>query len=356
VNCMGTAAPLRARWTLGALVSSFPLPAAFPQGPPELRLRPFEARVAGEFTRIVGLRELADGRVLVADEGENRLLVADFRGGSPQAIARPGAGPNEFQRVSYLLPLLADSTLMPDAGSQGRWLLIADAAVVATVFPQGNPFGARYALPLGADRGGRVFAALLPTSASTGPRAVDSLVLVAAHRVTRRIDTLTILRSGHPAAARAFGEVVFIRNTHENRQMARVARVERDEAMLFLDGWVAVVRRATGHVEWWTPDGRLQHPGDKPATTPGSRRSKPEYLDPLSPSLLAAPDGRVIVLRTSPDTLAPISYDVIDRTGRTTAVLRLGRAERLVGLGRHWAYSSVLDEDGLQHLRRHPWP
>jgi hypothetical protein len=50
------------------------------QAPVETRLRPPAVRLDQEFTRIVGLRELSGGRVLVTDAGEKRLVAIGARG------------------------------------------------------------------------------------------------------------------------------------------------------------------------------------------------------------------------------------------------------------------------------------
>jgi len=350
--------PKRTGWLSLCLIATSLVQSASGQGIPVLRLKPVEARLESEFTRIVGLRELQDERVLVADRGENRLVVADFRSGAVQPISRRGAGPNEFQLVSTLIPLSGDSTLMADAGSLGRWLLFAGSVVVGTLSAETNPFGARSAAPLGADNAGRVLAAILPRASNDAPKTIDSLFLVAVHRVTRRADTLTRIRSRHPSTARVFGEVVAFRQTPENAVLVRVARVSMDEALLFPDGSVAVVRRAPGRVEWWSGN-RLRVIGQdklelKKAVT--SDPDSPMRLDDASPTTIGLPDGRLLVLQPTPDSTTVQAYEVIDRAGVPVAILRLDRQERLVGFGRRWAYSSFTDDNGLQFLRRHPWP
>jgi hypothetical protein len=49
-------------------------------------------------------------------------------------------------------------------------------------------------------------------------------------------------------------------------------------------------------------------------------------------------------------------YDIVDRTGRLVRGVTLPENQRLVGVGRSGAYVAETDEDGIQRLRRHPWP
>lgn len=44
-------------------------------------LQPANARLDEAFTRILSVRELSDGRVLVTDDRDNRLVVADMKAG-----------------------------------------------------------------------------------------------------------------------------------------------------------------------------------------------------------------------------------------------------------------------------------
>lgn len=85
----------------------------------------------------------------------------------------------------------------------------------------------------------------------------------------------------------------------------------------------------------------------------------PAFLPPFLNErtvLLAERAGRVVVRRT-PDAARPgTSYDDVDRTGTLVARVALGERAHLVGFGARSAYVVETDEDGLQWLRRHPWP
>lgn len=54
------------------------------------------------FTRIAGAHRFADGRFVVADEGELRLAVYDAAGRRLHSFGRDGAGPGEFRHISAI--------------------------------------------------------------------------------------------------------------------------------------------------------------------------------------------------------------------------------------------------------------
>lgn len=71
---------------------------------------------------------------------------------------------------------------------------------------------------------------------------------------------------------------------------------------------------------------------------------------------MAAPDGR-LVIRRAPSARSPEPrYDVIDRQGRLSAVIRLPADQAIVGFGPGSVYTVAVEEFDLQKLRRHPWP
>lgn len=71
---------------------------------------------------------------------------------------------------------------------------------------------------------------------------------------------------------------------------------------------------------------------------------------------LADPAGRVVIRRTPDATRPGTFYDVVDRADALVGRVALDEDEHLVGLGRRSVYVVETDEDGLQWLRRHPWP
>jgi hypothetical protein len=80
----------------------------------------------------------------------------------------------------------------------------------------------------------------------------------------------------------------------------------------------------------------------------------PAYRSPIQ--LLAASDGRVLIPRLATADNPETRYDVVNRRGTLDAQLVLAPNERIVGFGRSSVYLAVTDDDGIQRLRRHPWP
>src|SRR5688500_18261926 len=86
-----------------------------------------EAVAAIEFTSISGARELADGRVIVADGLERTLQVVDFIKQTATPVGRSGAGPAEWQSPSSLFAVRGDSTIMEDVGNDRYFMMLPDA-------------------------------------------------------------------------------------------------------------------------------------------------------------------------------------------------------------------------------------
>ena len=90
------------RWA-GIALLLFP---GFVSAQPAVRSLPAaNARLEAEFSDLTAVRELRDGRLLLFDRKEERLVVADLTTGAIRDVARKGQGPREFEFVAALLPL-----------------------------------------------------------------------------------------------------------------------------------------------------------------------------------------------------------------------------------------------------------
>src|SRR5688572_21860994 len=95
------------------------------QEPRAVTLRPADATLGEPFTSVYSIRELADGRVLISDNGQdNRLVVADLASGRVRTVGNVGAGPGEYRAAGRLFPLAGDSTLFIDSPQRGYWWLL----------------------------------------------------------------------------------------------------------------------------------------------------------------------------------------------------------------------------------------
>ena len=94
-----------------------------------------------------------------------------------------------------------------------------------------------------------------------------------------------------------------------------------------------------------------RHPGFRRAT------SWPEVLPPVdAPTvLLATSDGLLLIRRLASASQPETRYDVVDRTGVRRAQLVLRPNEHILGFGATSVYVVETDDDGIQHLRRHPY-
>ena len=236
-------------------ISAAPLTAQ----PPLAALAPADGRLDDGFSHITGVRELRDGRLLVADEKVFRLFVADWSSGQVLQVGRKGRGPAEYRGLLGLMPLAGDSTLVEDVGNE-RWLLLDGARIVATVNYQATR-GRSAADPPRLRRAGAVVA-VEPFAFSPTPRGepsrmyifAESLRVILEDRTTGRRDLLGRIRGRsrgdrhvmHPVVPGGAPIVWVIGNPLAVEEQAR----------LFPDGWVAVAWLDPYRVDWRRPDGR----------------------------------------------------------------------------------------------------
>jgi hypothetical protein len=321
-----------------------------------------DARLAIEFSELTTMRELADGRVLLFDRTEDRVVVADFRAGTIRDVARRGRGPGEFEALAVLLPLAGDTTIAAELSR--RWLMFVGDRVVATLVADNPAVQSTALAPLGADHRGHVLSRTFRRSASL----TDSIPLVLVDRRSGRADSIAALRNRVRGATMSPGQGRAVR-------IARLPLDVQEAALLFEDGSVAVARLEPYRVDWRSPEGRWtsgapipvralrmtdrerkayadRHPGFRSAT------DWPELLPPFDTptSLFASPEGWLLVHRLpSADEPEP-RYDVIDKSGTRRTQLVLRANEHVLGFGERSVYVVETDADGLQRLRRHPWP
>lgn len=191
--------PLTRRTALAVSVAAFttaavaarPLPA---QQPPAARtLSAPEAVFAEPFSGLRGLRELGDGRILVADRLEKAVRLLDFRNGTFREVGRVGSGPGEYQMPSELLPLPGDSTLLVDFGNM-RLTVIEPGGRMGESWPMLSSAG-ELRNPDGVDGAGRLYATSMGgvRIGSDGPP--DSIAVVRWNRASEDWDTVAMLPS-----------------------------------------------------------------------------------------------------------------------------------------------------------------
>jgi hypothetical protein len=345
-----------------------------------ITLRPHTAIAEVEFTAITSVRELSDGSLLVADRSEARVVLIRWRPGGEVVVGRNGDGPGEYRGVGWVYPLGNDTTLLTD-WTNGRWHILDGARIVQTIGTQ--PLNRLLNPQLsGTDKHGNVLGVQgqkiggITTSVLA---TADSLLFVLADRGGNRFVTV--------ATGKGLGGRMTVLARPSGGQAGRVVGnnplAVRDQALLFPDGWIAVARAESYRVDWRSPSGRWTQTvsipftrvalderekcaalerwfGNKqpcnPSEVPGWPETMPAFLAGPTPTLLAMPDGNLMVSRARTARLNRNDYDLIDRQGRLVGKLALPANESVIGFGLGSIYVVATDELGLQRIRRHPWP
>lgn len=328
-----------------------------------------------EFSRIISVRELPSGQLLVSDDVENRIVLLDSLFGLIRDVARAGSGPSEFRRAGKLIGVGRDSTIAVDAFN-GRALLLRNGSVVS-VLPADHPAIQAVGLVLvGGDARG--FVAGLRTSgasAGVGGSRRSALLLVRAHLTNGRVDTLARLRGSDLRINRSSG------SRDESFTATGIAFSVPEQAVLFADGRLAVARLDPYRVDWigldgttestakgaWTPPPVTQTEKDawrERVMRASSGRVQPdvgamEWAPNVSPfrtgGLLATPSGALVVHRPEWSGGRGNEYDIYHRTHARPSFVRLPNSQRIVGFGSGVAYVAESDEDGIERLARIPW-
>ncbi len=108
------------------------------------------------FSRIAGLRELADGRLVIADQLERHISFLDFAAGTMHEIGRRGGGPGEYETPGALLPLPDDHTLLVDMGNMRLTRITPDGELDKESWPMMTAAGA-FIRPTRADGQGLLY-------------------------------------------------------------------------------------------------------------------------------------------------------------------------------------------------------
>jgi hypothetical protein len=331
-----------------------------------------------EFSRVSGVRELSDGRVLVADALEKQLHVVDFARRTSVKLGREGSGPGEYKGLGQLIALPGDTTLVVDILG-GRWLVAVRDAFMSVIAGD-HPSMAGGRNPLGADSRGNLLGSKtirdfqgVTGSINTGN---DSAVVVRVDRKTGRLDSLGRYKI-RPSR-------IVVRGTPERPTSVSITMNPLsvgEQAVMFADGAVAVARLNPYRVDW-VIDGRrvdgsplpvqlipltrdeqsaalarLPTADDDKPRQPEEVQDWPAAMPPfLAGAVLSAPDGRVWI-RRAPSIREPgTDYDVVDRAGRLARRVKLAPKEVIAGFGKSSVYVLATDDDGIQRVRRYSLP
>ena len=220
------------------------------------------ATLTDRFSMVAAVRELSDGRVIVADWRENKISICSFKAMFCDALTRTGDGPGEYRRFGNLFPLAGDSTVI---SADGRWnVFYKDHFVAQQRFPSEGVWAVDIA---GVDRTGRVLQ-IAPTHylshqgrGISEPQEADALAVVRRRRTPqaslyflgKEADTVATLR-GTRGEVRAATSGTF-HGAAIHYRLIKPLRAQQ-QALMFPDGWIAIALDEPYRVDWITPDGR----------------------------------------------------------------------------------------------------
>ncbi len=356
------------------------------------------ARLNHQFSTISGLREMPDGRILVADGIDDVVLRIDLASQKIDTIGRSGRGPGEYKSPDALFPLPGGATLLVDLGN-ARLAVVDGSGRFKETFPiaQGQPGGRPGAMPLifprGTDGQGRIY--FQPVG---GDPKADSGTVVRWDRAGARFDTVAKVKL--PAmVVKSSGSA----NNQRQSQRQKPYPIQ-DSWTVAPDGRVALLRAPLYRVDWVAPAGTRTVGKPIPGSpVPVRDAEKKEYLaeaaanglsvsvqnvngqvsmafsrgrqgrddDADEPDLsgqewpaakpdatglsLVAPDGHLWVERSVPAG-APRTYDLIGKSGEVTGRVTLPTARRLLAVGSRGVYVRHIDGDGINYLERYDLP
>ena len=393
---MATRKTVRATLLLGLFGGLFLLPSEVEA---QIRLQEPDATFPEDFGAIQTVRELPDGRVLVADPMGKALFVVDMEAGTRAVVGREGQGPEEYRQPDAVWPLPGDSTLLVDLGNGRLVALGPDLAfgptqpIAVGEFRPGTPLV--LALPQGVDGQGWVYArAMGGMGGGAYPDSADIL----------RIDRTA--RTAEPAAKFKIGAVTQRTSGGANNQNVSISPIPlspEDAWGVAPDGSVILARCGDYHLERVAPDGSVtwgpaipfepvrirtaekeEHLAEQGRAGGGIRIGVEMRNDQMSMSFGrggAGSSAREIDQYTWPEEKPPFysgripvdqmgrawlrrhveageesTYDVFDSAGNRVGTVLLDHGKRVIGFGESTVYVVAYDQFDLNYLERYAMP
>lgn len=217
---------------------------------PVVRLGEAEAAYPQSFAVVRTVRELEDGRVLVADPLGQVVLRLDLEAGTADTIGSVGEGPDEYIQPDAVWPLPGGRTLLVDLGN-GRLTVLGPGLEFGETRPYAMGDVTRgqlvLALPHAVDDDGRIYFRDVSGMGSGTDSAkvlrldLDSEALDSVGRV--KLPDVTRQASGGP--------------NNQNVQVTQVPLSPADAWGVAGDGRVAVARAGDYRVDWIAGDGSV---------------------------------------------------------------------------------------------------
>ncbi|MDH5589938.1 MAG: hypothetical protein OEZ65_11145 [Gemmatimonadota bacterium] len=206
-----------------------------------------------DFGAIQTVREMPDGRLLVADPLGKALYLVDMDRGTRVRIGSEGQGPGEYLQPDATWPLPGDSTLLVDLGN-GRLTALGPGLDFGPTMPitQGEFSAGRapvLALPQGVDASGHLYARSL--GGGMGGVMPDSAAILRIRRGTGEVDTVARFKT--PDVRRSVSG-----GARDQSVRIEPVRLSPEDAWgVAGDGSVVVARAGDYHVEWFHPGGSV---------------------------------------------------------------------------------------------------
>lgn len=366
-----------------------------------------EVEFRDPFTQLTAVRELRDGRVVVADFREKLIQLVDLKSQKATKIGREGSGPGEYGLPMGLVGLPGDTSIIFDPVNTRYLTILPDGKTGATfrlemtpVRPgNGSELGApavqTITAPRATDAQGRLYFEGAPlVMGPQGPIASDSAAVMRYDRKTKRMDTMAFVQLPKNTAK--------VESSGSGGQQNVNIRIgapspfpSRDSWTVLPDGSVAVARVKDYHLDIIAPNRAMTRGLAVPfAAVRVGEAEKQEYRDsqksggttmsiamtndngkvstsaapppkatepaewpsvkpPFTAGVVASPTGEIWVprSRTAKD-VAP-RYDVFSKDGKLTGTVVFPPKTRVAALGNGGAiYTVRTDQDDLQYLQR----
>jgi hypothetical protein len=368
------------------------------QGFAQIRIGQPTAVFPEDFGSIQTVRELPDGRVLIADPLSKVLYAVDLDAGTRAVVGREGEGPEEYRQPDAVWPLPGDSTLLVDLGN-GRLVAIGPdlgfgptMPITVGEFQPGRPLV--LAIPQGVDGTGKIYVRVM--GGMGGGAMPDSADIL-------RIDRAT--GSTEPAGRFKIQAMTQTTSGGANNQNVAISPIPlspEDAWGVSSDGSVILIRAGDYHLERIAPDGTVSRGPTVPfdPVSIGTREKEehlaeqgragggisvgvavengqvsmrfsrgggggnqeidrytwPEEKPPFySGRVPIDPSGRAWV-RRHVRAGEPSTYDVFDRAGERVGTVLLDHGKRVIGFGPGKVYVVAYDEFDLNYLERYAMP
>lgn len=356
---------------------------------------------ADGMTWIGSIRPLSDGRVLILDRADRRVVLVDAVFRQATLVGRIGGGPGEYTRPRNLLPFSGDTTFIDDPGNN-RLLLIDESGHTRETIelPGGGLPCTQLAVewrrqpPLLADQLGRFYAKAsnVKVDSRGAFAATDSSAIERwNHRRCGR-DTVAMLPVPGGANGQVVGPGLVIGQPGSSRGPfpATIQWAVADDgtvAIVYPDPYhveyipssgtrvrgqnlsINPVRVSESHKQWWRDEQEKTLGGAVMMTRGGAVAPAPQgivkisdpsewprFLPPfLNNAVYFDSQGDLWIQRTVPGGDPP-SVDVLDRAGKLKAQVRLPHSTRIAGFAPGKVYLIHTDVDGLETLEEYRWP